>query len=319
MAKTLKLIPLAIFVFLALVYTNCDGYQAAQFQINQNSISPSPGPTLPPMPMPVPAPTSPVGITYEFPSDIPTAIGKSWPNENIAAFSKTVDWGFDKDQVAGPGLFKSAGIYEIVSSTSAPISPPYVFKALRPKPLEDGKLRGGGIQMDNYPPNVNEMYLGLRYLANNEYEGSNNRLWVIVRDGLQIFVGWGKTHGKEFDDGKVGIGLVNTTLDNCHISPPGCVRGSNNIINNRQGKDLIMHRGRWNLIETYIKISSGPDTRDGKLKLWLNGILVMEYDNVSLGNIPLNQISYQQGWVDNFGGPQTLDWFYLVDHMRIRY
>lgn len=259
--------------------------------------------------------------TGPYPSDIPADIANAWPNDNVSAFTKTIDWGFQKGQVEGPEMSANPGIFEVVPEDSAPFSAPWVLKSIRPAPLDGGEPRGGGIQMDHLPPNVNELYLGQRFLASPQFEGGGNRLWVVVSARLQIFIGWKKTPGAEFDDGTSGIGLVNNELDNCHIaeSPQHCVLGSVNVLNNGPGAHQPLRRGRWNLIETYIKVSSSESARDGKLRLWLNGVLVTSYDNVSLSAQPLNQISYQQGWVDGFQGPQTREWFYLLDHMRIRY
>lgn len=258
--------------------------------------------------------------TGPYPSDIPPSIANAWPNDNVSAFTKTIDWGFQEGQVEGPEMRANPGIFEVVREDSSPFSAPWALKSIRPAPLDGGEPRGGGIQMDHYPGNVNELYLGQRFVASPQYEGSGNRLWVVVSNRLQIFVNWKKTPGVEFDDGLANFGLVNVDLDNCHISSDTqCVRGSVNVVSNGPGANQPLRRGHWNLIEVYIKVSSAEDARDGKLRLWLNGALVASHDNVSLSAMPLNQISYQQGWVDGFQGPQTREWFYLLDHMRIRY
>lgn len=313
---------------LILGFQNCSDFRA----ITSNSLSSlddSSGPVNPPTPMPNPAP-SPVPMQMPLPPVLandplcagsPDATFPKFPNEPAGA-TRVVDWGFDS--IEGPGLHDGYPdpkklFHYTTTCSDAPFSPSSVLKNIRPI-SEDGS---GGIQLDwyNNQKAMDEVYVGLVWKANTQFEGAySNRLFIILVEGeLQGFVSWNKDEGKTLAEGHVDFGAV-ANANNCHLvgNPSGCTAGPVNLGPNVR-PDLKVGWGKWHLVEAILKRNSAPGVKDGRIRWWVDGVLVGDYDRFDCGGKPINWISYQQGWVNRIlvKQPQATDWYYLADHIRI--
>ncbi len=302
---------------LGLLFQNCSQFRALQkTQISSTQTPPATQiPDLPNPPPPVVSSGDPICGAKPDPSF------PKFPNEPTQ-YQRMVDWGFDS--IAGQGLADAYPDPEkkyhfITQCNDAPVSPSSVLKSLRPA-ADNGN---GGIQMDYYQRMFDEVYVGLVWKANPNFEGGySNRLFIILTGGIQGYVSWGKYEFKTLDEGYIGFTpIAGTNVDNCHLVPGDrfCQPGSMNLPPNIK-PDHVVARNKWHLVESVMRRSSAPGRKDGRIRWWVNGELVGDYIGLDSGGNPINDISYQQGWVDRKltrDGPQANDWYYLVDHIRI--
>lgn len=305
----------AIFLIIAMAYSNCSEFKA----LNLNSISSN---EIPPAIIPQQEP--PVVVPPVNTGD-PICVAKPDPNfpkfPNDSGGTRLVDWGFDK--VEGQGL-KDAypspdkDARDITTCSDAPISPPNVLKNLRAL-AGDGS---GGNQLDYYQKSFDEVYVGLVWKANPEFEGAyGNRLFIILTDnGIQGFVSWNKLENRTLDEGRVTFSPVaGINVNNCHLTgDPRCVAGSMNLDANIKPNHVV-GRNKWHLVEAILKRSTAEGRKDGRIRWWVDGELLGDYIGLDTGGGRIVDVSYQQGWVNRqlVKQTQTTDWYYLVDHIRI--
>ncbi len=303
-----------------LVFENCADFKAASVlsqssEVGGNHVE-QPGPSPTPMPMP------PVIIAEN------DAICSGNPNPNFPKFPnepankiRLVDWGFDT--IEGGGLVdaypdpKKEGHF-ITSCSDAPVSPTSVLKNIR-RAAGDGS---GGIQIDYFQKKLDEIYVGLVWKANPDFEGAyGNRLFIILNDHIQGFVSWNKLEGKTMNEGRIGFSPVaGPNVNNCHlVSDPRCVAGSMNLEANIKPNHSV-GLNQWHLVEVIMKRSSAPGQKDGRIRWWVDGELLGDYSGLDSGGSQISAVSYQQGWVNRQlvnAPPQKGDWYYLADHLRI--
>lgn len=244
-----------------------------------------------------------------------------FPNEPTN-FRRVVDWGFDA--IEGQNLLDAYADPEkkthfITECNDAPISPNSVLKNIRMA----SEVGYGGIQIDYVKEKFNEVYVGLVWKANPGFEGGySNRLFIILTNGVQNFVAWGKYENKTLDEGYIGFSPVaGPEINNCGLIPGDrfCQPGPANMPANVK-PNHVASRNKWNLVEAILKRNSAPGVKDGRIRWYLNGELLGDYSGLDVGGKQIDQISYQQGWVDRKltrEGPQASDWYYLTDHIRI--
>ena len=207
----------------------------------------------------------------------------------------------------------------IVSDASAPFSGPNVARTR----LEALARFGGDELTYQSPSNYREMYFGLYWRTNPQFQGRivGNKLFFLrgVPGVNGVFVmGGGPNQG---GGGYYLVWSFNTgTLNNSHLPGDGAY-------GNVAGSDSTLIPGLWYKIECHIRASTTASSRDGFIRWWINGTLTGSYDNINYASTTatagspgfLNQWVWNQTWdgSGDMGTSNTVPWEHYVDHVYI--
>jgi len=207
----------------------------------------------------------------------------------------------------------------IVSDASAPFSGPNVAR----QRLEALARFGGDELTYQSPSNYREMYFGLYWRTNPQFQGRivGNKLFFLrgVPGVNGVFVmGGGPNQG---GGGFYLVWSFNTgMLNNSHLPGDGA-------FGNVAGSDSTIIPGLWYKIECHIRASTTASSRDGFIRWWINGALTGSYDNINYASQTatagspgfLNQWVWNQTWdgSGDMGSSNTVPWEHYVDHVYI--
>lgn len=207
----------------------------------------------------------------------------------------------------------------IVSDASAPFSGPNVARHR----LEALARFGGDELTYQSPSNYREMYFGLYWRTNPQFQGRivGNKLFFLrgVPGVNGVFVmGGGPNQG---GGGFYLVWSFNTgMLNNSHLPGDGA-------FGNVAGSDSTIIPGLWYKIECHIRASTTASSRDGFIRWWINGALTGSYDNINYASQTatagspgfLNQWVWNQTWdgSGDMGTSNTVPWEHYVDHVYI--
>ena len=214
------------------------------------------------------------------------------------------------------GLFDVYGTTILDADATEPFSPPSVFKAR----LEALALEGGNQLEFNHPSSFREMYFGLYWRTNPQFQGRlvGNKLFFLSRDsglnGVFLFGNTTLSNGSApllFGPNTDGIG-------NAHIlgtSDPGATFFPN-------VGDGTLRVGVWTKIEAFIRASTTRTSQDGIVRWWINDVLVGSYTNVNYcgpNGETLNRWMQTQTWDGHFdmGRVNTVAWEHYIGHLRV--
>jgi len=268
---------------------------------------PTPGSVQNPSPTPNPQPP--------VPSPQPPISGSgAWPNEPIG-LSALFDWSFNAS--SGNGLVDVYKAGRIVNDPYAPFSPGNVLEVRKP-----AGATLGGAQLDYYFPDRNEVYVGMWWKTNAEFDGylhqGNKLFFVISNDSNSVFYWYGPS-GSEKKLIFVFQAGAGSALNNCHIpqfqGACGGADGATGLLFPNIGDGTAI-RGQWHRIELYLRRSATASSRDGIIRWWLDGKIVGDFSNVNLGPNPFYWYSLNQAW-DGTGAGYQHDWIHWFDHLRI--
>lgn len=234
-----------------------------------------------------------------------------WTNEPVGS-TQVLDCNFSST----PG---ACGIQDIYSSAirdsdgTAPISPSGVIRST----IRAGNS-SGGMQLNYATPNPNnrEMFMGIIWRTNPEFQGrpNSNKLFFLrgpQANGVWIFGNSALVNGSAplIFGHNTGGGL----LDNSHA----CSADLGLLCFPNVGPGLLT-RGVWTKIEAYVKSSTTNTSRDGIVRWWINGVLVGNYTNLNYGGTAgINEWVWSETW-DGFVNPvPTQDWSHYLDHLYI--
>ena len=220
------------------------------------------------------------------------------------------------------GLFDVYGSTILTTDATAPFSPSGVGKARL-----EALAREGGNQLEyNSPVNYREMYFGLYWRTNPQFQGrsASNKLFFMR--------GLGLTNGVFYMSGGPNMGQSsfyilwshNTSwLNNSHIMGGDAI-GSTAYSN--VGNATVVP-GVWYKIECHIRASTTASSRDGFIRWWINGVLCGSYNqlnyagqNSSVSNPgTMNQWMMAQTWdgAGDMGVYNTVPWEHYIDHVRV--
>lgn len=329
MKKNRSLLFILIIGFIVSSYNACSKFQTLNTEVAETSnslgssldnsqtqtpSSPQPVPDQSPNPSPNPNPL-PGPVPQPMPSPVPpVSNGGAWPNEP-GNFSPIFDWNFNAS--SGNGLVDVYKSGRIVNDPSAPFSPGNVLELRKPA----GATLGGG-QFDYYFAGRNEVYVGMWWKTNAEFDGyshqGNKLFFVISNDSNSVFYWYGPSGGEKqlifvFQAG------AGTALNNCHIpqfqGACGGADGATGLLFPNVG-DSTAIRGQWHRIELQLRRSTTATSRDGIIRWWLDGRRVGDFTNVNLGPNPFYWYSLNQAW-DGTGAGYAHDWVHWFDHLRI--
>ena len=213
------------------------------------------------------------------------------------------------------GLFDVYGSTILDSDATAPLSAPTVWKAR----LEALALHGGNQLEYNSPTSYREMYFGLYWRTNPQYQGRivGNKMFFLSSDtvnGVWLFHNTRLSNGA----GTYMFSPNSAGVNNAHIlgtSDPGAPFFPN--VGNG-----TLRVGVWYKLEGYIKASTSLSSRDGILKWWINDVLVGSYLNINYcgpAGQTLNKWVQTQTWdgSGDMGSSNTVAWEHYIDHLRI--
>jgi len=226
-----------------------------------------------------------------------------------------------------PGWQNIYNTQAYASSSNAPVSPPSVFDTF----LGAFSTTGNGQWI--YPlPNVREVYVGTYWAQNADFEGMGdiaNKMIFVQPSGEANFLNW--IQGGRWTPGVLTwVFQQNGGINNCHVSgyiSPGCSLGpefgpgTGNLTPNVAAPSIAAGSG-WHKIEIYQRASTSATSRDGIIRIWVDGLLSTDYSNLNLGPNGFIDFQINHTWD---GGPRndcpardcTRAWHHYWDHMVI--
>lgn len=236
----------------------------------------------------------------------------TWTNEPTGS-SVLLDWPWNA--TSGSGLFNVYQSGSIITDATAPVSPSNVLL----QRLAAGDRHGGG-QFDFYPNSggggVSDIFIAHAFKVLPGFEGlsnSTNKLFFCINNEAKGFVAlYGLPNSNKvlyWNNQNSGL------LDNSHVAgswgdTPGTRWFTPNVGNG------TISLGVWYKLEFYWKKSSGISSRDGIMRMWLNGVLISNYENLNSGSSNCSQYTLTQTW-DGTVGPFANDHVYYHDHLYL--
>jgi hypothetical protein len=215
---------------------------------------------------------------------------------------------------------------------NGPLSPPNSFKYLL-----SPNASSGGTQLD-ISFSTRHIFVGATIKTNADFVGyanGNNKIFLIRNDEapsvVELFtsltgVGTGPA---EWSTGQVGYNNQNSgVLDNCHLdNVAGDCPGGVNMYSNKAS--VPWTRGTYHKLEVELKSSTTNTSRDGIVRIWLDGALTMEHTNANTGQSPWSSISITPTWdgqgaaqcwngaTNLYGRDCSKQWSWEIDHFYI--
>ena len=204
----------------------------------------------------------------------------------------------------------------IETISDAPFSP---TKALvhRLDPL--APTGGGQLRKSSLPTRYREMYIGLRWRTNPQFQGRavGNKLFFIrgappLSNGVWLF------HNASLVNGQGQMIFVGNTggVSNGHVLGGNNDPGAPFWPNVGNG---TLTRGVWHKLEAWIRCSTTRTARDGAVKWWINDNLVGYYEGINYcgPNGEFNdEICINETWdgAGDMGSVNTVTWEHVYDH-----
>lgn len=232
-----------------------------------------------------------------------------WTNEPAGA-NVLVDCNFSSTPGAC-GILDVYGSSISVSDNTAPVSPSGGIKGL----LYAFSPQGGMQLIYSTPKPVREMYVGLTWRTNPQFQGRivQNKLFFIRGNSLgNGYFGMWNTPGSRTM--KFEWGHNTSGLDNSHT----CALDSGLWCYANSGPSMIT-LGQWAKVEVYQKASTTATSRDGILRWWINGVLGGNYTNLNYAPSGLTEWQWNNTWdgAQDMGTSNTVDWEHWLDHVHI--
>ncbi len=235
-------------------------------------------------------------------------ISGSWPNAPLGG-TVILDHNFNT-------LAPLSSIWNntsIVTDATAPFTPSSVAR----QRLE-AYAGTGGDEIFYRTGNYRELYFGFYWRMNPQFQGRivANKLWFIRSEGYtNTFFGiyGGPNTGQA--NFYLAAGPNTGGINNSHLfngDPIG------NCYPNTSANPTVVP-GVWYQVESSILSSTTPTARDGRLRIWLNGALIVDYPNFNMcgpqGQV-MNQVLWNETWdgTQDMGISNTVAWEHYMDH-----
>ncbi len=227
-----------------------------------------------------------------------------WTNEPAGA-NVVLDCPFNS--VSGCGILDAYSSSRIVPDSSAPISASNAVQST----IYAGNS-SGGMQLNWVAPQTyNEMYVGLMWRTNPQFQGRQvgNKLF---------FVRGPSVNGAFLMNGPAGgpwqmIFSHNTaSLDNSHTCQFDLGLGCAPNVSSG-----ALTTGIWPKLEVYVKKSTTATSRDGIVRWWVNGVMAGNYTNMNYAQNGLNEWVWSETWDGTVNPVPTVDWSHYVDHLHV--
>jgi hypothetical protein len=184
---------------------------------------------------------------------------------------------------------------------------------------------GGG---DPYIPlnggnGVNEVYLGFWVKLSNPFQGEenlSNKLGIFSwGDGSWL---WVKYEGQQFGPWFPVVGFQVSgisNVNNCHNAGYGndapCPSGNFTFTPNAGNGNVSA--GVWRRFEFYYKRSTSPTSRDGVVRVWLDGSPVISSTAANTPQVPLTAFYFTPTWAGPASQGRTNPDRISFDHVRV--
>lgn len=203
----------------------------------------------------------------------------------------------------------------IETISDAPFSP---TKALVHRLAPLAPTGGGQLRKSSLPTRYREMYIGLRWRSNAQFQGRTvgNKLFFIrgappTSNGVFLWHNASLLNGQ----GQMLFSPNTGGIANGHLLP-----------NNDPGTPFwpnvgngTLTRGVWHKLEAWIRCSTTRTARDGAVKWWINDNLVGYYEGINYcgPNGEFNdEICINETWdgAGDMGSVNTVTWEHVYDH-----
>lgn len=202
----------------------------------------------------------------------------------------------------------------IETISDAPFSP---TKALVHRLAALATTGGGQLRKSSSPTNYREMYIGLRWRTNPQFQGRTvgNKMFFIrgsFTNGVWLF------HNSSLVNGQGQMIFVGNSsgISNGHVLGGNNDPGAPFWPNVGNG---TLTRGVWHKLEAWIRCSTTRTARDGAVKWWINDNLVGYYEGINYcgpnGEFN-NEIVINETWdgSGDLGSVNTVTWEHVYDH-----
>lgn len=206
----------------------------------------------------------------------------------------------------------------IVTDASAPISPSNVARHR----LEARAGTGGDETVYTTPAYYRELYCGFTWRMNPQFQGRvvANKLWFLKNNANTLNMFFGIYGGPNAGGGGFYIaGGPNTSgINNSHLfngDPIG------NVYPNT-GASAAVVPGVWYKLESRIRCSTSRTSRDGRVRVWLNGNLIIDYSQFNYcgpNGEGMNYFVWNETWdgAQDMGISNTVAWEHYMDHIYL--
>jgi hypothetical protein len=215
------------------------------------------------------------------------------------------DFGFDVPSGGGWTAQKKYGIVRTIRDESAPLSPPNVLELYYPAGFTGGGYSPGAERSPPLPRGVRELYWGVYWKANADWENHLSNInkilfgWINqqMTFGLTWHWGWQDAAGNRIQR----LGFF-TGGDYWHYNQPN---------------EILVRPGQWYQIELYFKTATTATSRDGVIRLWVNGVLMA--DHVGVQTVPgsITETYLDPDWGGVGGAPMRHANWMRLDHVRL--
>lgn len=207
---------------------------------------------------------------------------------------------------------------QIVSDASAPLSPSSVARHR----LEAFAGSGGDETVYTTPAYYRELYCGFMWRMNPQFQGRivANKLWFLKNNANTLNMFFGIYGGPNSGGGSFYIaGGPNTSgINNSHLfggDPIG------NVYPNT-GASAVVVPGVWYKLESRIRCSTSRTSRDGRVRVWLNGVLIIDYQQFNYcgpNGEGMNYFVWNETWdgAQDMGISNTVAWEHYMDHIYL--
>ncbi len=253
-----------------------------------------------------------------------------WPNEP-AGSTNAFDCPFSNSTCGLQDVYKSA---RYSADAAAPLSPSSILDEV----LAPNATTGGGQFIVNLA-SVREVYVGTWWKTNPEFQGMYggsiaNKMIFISGNGNNNFLNWSGP-----PDGVRNLMWANQSeQNNCHVAgwngDGTCGGGSGSgkygsgaFSTNVSGAGNIAAGTGWHRIEIYQRASTSDASRDGIIRLWIDGTLTTSYTNLNLSPGGFTDVQYNHTWdgsaalqcypASSIGRDCNRAWHHMWDHLRV--
>lgn len=232
----------------------------------------------------------------------------TWPNEP-AGSALVTDWGFSA--LSGSGWNNARSGAAIISDNTAPASAPSVLQFKYPVGMTDG-ISPGDVEYI-YGNGGMDQYSSFWWKADSPFQNHPvlTKIFYVTNNngnGHPFFFGMAGSSAPYTIDVSV---QGDTRLDNRHI-------GAAYTSTWHWGSGGVLYLNRWHQIETYVRKSTTISSRDGILRVWVDGNMVINVTALNTDDAgPFSGVAIAPVFGGVAGAVKSQDDYFWFDHFRI--
>jgi hypothetical protein len=198
------------------------------------------------------------------------------------------------------------GTARIVSDATAPYSPSSVLQFDYPAGFTAAGESPAAMRPPSIGANRHELFWGFYWKANPEWQSHSSNINKILFGWINGSTTFGLTwHNASINVGGRQVGPTLALFEG----------GDYHLFNTSQAQDI--EPGTWYKIEFYFRPSSGSGTADGEFRLWVNGVLYSNHQNIVTPSGTITEVYYDPTWGGVGGSPKAHDDWFRIDQTRI--